>query len=195
MFKSWTKLFLAECEVIEFSSTLNIYPIYKNGRSSLVEYAQKNNLAIIKNKEISQLNNITLYIRDPLERFISGIHTFFYLNNLKINYDTLKQINNFEIVNQHFVPQCFWIMHLFKFFKNNITLKNVKEVYDLVPIRSGPWGSNPLPWKPLTDEDKKIIMTIDYKKFTDIDYKILYPYMNKNIELCKIVKEIKNALS
>lgn len=195
MFKSWTKLFLANCEIIKFSSTLNIYPIYKNGRSSLVEYAQKNNLPILKNKEISLLNNVTLYIRDPLERFVSGVHTFFYLNNLKINYDILKKINKFEIVNQHFVPQCFWIMHLFKFFKNNIHLKNVKEVYDLVPLRSGPWGNNTLPWKPLTDEDKKIIMSIDYKKFIDIDYKILYPYMNKNIGLYNIVREIKNALS
>jgi hypothetical protein len=195
MFKSYVRLFLADCEVIKFSSSLNIYPIYKNGRSSLTQYAKKNNLPIIKNKEISQLDNITLYIRDPIDRFVSGVHTFFYLNNLKITNDILKKINNFEIVDQHFMPQCFWLMHLFKYFKNNINLKNINEVYNLVPIRSGPWQDNPLPWKPLMDKDKKTILTMDYKKFTDIDYKILLPYMNKVVKLDKIVKEIKNVLS
>jgi len=195
MFKSCTKLFLADCEVIRFSSLLNIYPIYKNGRSSLTQYAEKNNLSIIKNKEISSLDNITVYIRDPLSRFVSGIHTFFYLNDLKINYDALEKINKFEIIDRHFMPQCFWLMHLFKFFKKNIHLKHVDEVYNLVPIRGGPWDRNPRPWKPLSDEDKKMIMSINYKKFTEMDYKILYPYMNKNIELDKIIKEIKNVLS
>jgi hypothetical protein len=85
MFKLWAKLFLADCEVIKFSSSLNIYPIYKNGRSSLTQYAEKNNLPIIKNKEISLLDNITIYIRDPLSRFVSGVHTFFYLNNFLSN--------------------------------------------------------------------------------------------------------------
>ena len=195
MFKFYTKLFLADCEVIKFSSSLNIYPIYKNGRSSLTQYAKKNNLPIIINKEIFLLDNITIYIRDPLSRFVSGVHTFFYLNNLKINYDFLEKINKFEIVDQHFMPQCFWLMHLFKFFKKNIHLRYVDEIYDLVPIRGGPWDSNPLPWTPLSNEDKKIIMSINYKKFTDMDYKILYPYMNKSIELGKLVKEIKNVLS
>jgi len=195
MFKTWTRLFLADCEVIKFSSSLNIYPIYKNGRSSLTRYAEKNNLPIIKNKEISSLNDITIYIRDPLSRFVSGVHTFFYLNNLKMNYDVLEKINKFEIVNQHFVPQCFWLMHLFKFFKGKIQLKHVNEAYDLVPVRGGPWDGNPLPWFPLTDEDRKMIMSINYKKFTDMDYKILYPYMNKSVKLDKIIKKIKNVLS
>jgi hypothetical protein len=161
----------------------------------LTQYAKKNNLPIIINKEIFLLDNITIYIRDPLSRFVSGVHTFFYLNNLKINYDFLEKINKFEIVDQHFMPQCFWLMHLFKFFKKNIHLRYVDEIYDLVPIRGGPWDSNPLPWTPLSNEDKKIIMSINYKKFTDMDYKILYPYMNKSIELGKLVKEIKNVLS
>ena len=195
MFKFYTKLFLADCEVIKFSSSLNIYPIYKNGRSSLTQYAEKNNLPIIKNKEISLLDNITIYIRDPLSRFVSGVHTFFYLNNLKINYDFLEKINKFEIVDQHFMPQCFWFMHLFKFYKKNIYLRSVDEIYNLVPTRGGPWNCNPLPWNPLSSEDKKMIMSINYKKFTDIDYKILYPYMNKSIELGKVIKEIKNVLS
>lgn len=196
MYKSWTRLFLADCEVIKFSTSLNIYPIYKNGRSSLKQYAELNNFPIVKNKEIAMLDDINIYIRDPLERFVSGVHTFCYLNNCKINYDILEKIDKSKIVNQHFLPQCFWLMHLFKFFKKNINVRSVDEVYNLVPLRSGPWSNHPLPWKPLVDKDRKIIMTINYKKFTDIDYKILYPYINKNsVSLNKIVRAIKNAMS
>jgi hypothetical protein len=159
-----------------------------------MQYADRHNLTCVKNKEISELSDITVYIRDPLSRFVSGVHTFFYLNNLKIKHTTLEKINKLEIVDQHFMPQCFWLMHLFKFFKKNVCLRSADELYDLVPVRGGPWNKNPLPWKLLTDDDRRMIMSINYKKFTDMDYKILYSYMNKSIELSKIIKEIKNVL-
>jgi hypothetical protein len=193
--KNWIKLTTADCEVIKFSKNLNIYPIFKNGRSSLTEYAYDNNLPIVKNKEILNLKDITIYIRDPIERFVSGVHTFFYLKKLRINDDILKKINNFEIVDRHFMPQSFWLLHLYKFYRSDIILKDVKEVYDLVPLREGPWTRNPVPWIKLDRQQEEQIKKIDYKKFTDVDNQILYKYMNKKIRLSKIIKEIKNAVS
>jgi hypothetical protein len=195
MLKEWIKLTTADCEVIKFANNLNIYPIFKNGRSSLTIYAGHNNLPILKNKEISVLKNIAIYVRDPIERFVSGVHTFFYLNQLKINNETLKKIDNFEIVNRHFMPQSFWLLHLYKFYRGNVILKDVKEVYDLVPLRAGPWTENPIPWKKLTKQQEEQITALTYKKFTDIDYHIINKYMNKEVLLFKIIKEIKNALS
>jgi hypothetical protein len=195
MLKEWIKLTTADCEVIKFANNLNIYPIFKNGRSSLTIYAGHNNLPILKNKEISVLKNIAIYVRDPIERFVSGVHTFFYLNQLKINNETLKKIDNFEIVDRHFMPQSFWLLHLYKFYRGNVILKDVKEVYDLVPLRDGPWTKNPIPWKKLTKQQEEQITALTYKKFTDIDYHIINKYMNKEVLLFKIIKEIKNALS
>ena len=195
MFNKWIKLTTANCEVIKFANNLNIYPIFKNGRSSLRIYAEHNNLPILKNKEISVLKNITIYIRDPIERFVSGVHTFFYLNQLKINNKTLKKIDNFEIVDRHFMPQSFWLLHLYKFYQGDVILKDVKEVYDLVPLREGPWTGGPASWKKITKQQEEQIKTLTYKKFTDIDYHIINKYMNKKVLLFKIIKEIKNALS
>jgi len=195
MLKHWIRSITADCEVIKFSNDLNIYPIFKNGKSSLTIYAERNNLPIIKNKKISDLVDITVYIRDPLKRFISGVHTFFYLNQLEINDINLKKIDNHEIVNKHFLPQSFWLLHLYKFYKGDVVLKDVKEVYSLVPLREGPWTDNPVKWHPLSAQLEDQIKTIDYKKFVDVDHNILNKHMNKKIKLFNIVKEIKNALS
>jgi hypothetical protein len=195
MFRKWLKLAVTDCEVIKFSKELNIYPIFKNGRSSLTIYAEAKNLPIFKNKEISELSDITIYIRDPLERFMSGVHTFFYLEHLKLNKENLKKIENFEFVNRHFVPQSFWLLHLYKFYRGDVILKDVNEIYKLVPLREGPWSNNPTPWTPLSAWEKEQIKMIDYKKFTDIDYYILDKYINKEVRLSEIIKEIKNGLS
>lgn len=195
MFKHWIKLTTATCEVFKFSKKLNIYPIFKNGRSSLLQWALRNNIPVVKNKKISDLKDITIYIRDPLERFISGVHTFFYLNQLKIDDETLEKIDNFKIIDRHFMPQSFWLFHLYKFYRGDVILKPVEEVYDLVPLRGGPWTKNPIPWITLTQQQEDQIKSLDYKKFTDIDYEILNKYMNKKIRLDKIIKEIKNAVS
>jgi hypothetical protein len=195
MFKKYINLIVADCEVIKFSKILNIYPIFKNGRSSLIGYADHKNLPIIKNKELSTLKTITIYIRDPIERFISGVHTFFYLNQLEINKKNLKKIEDFEIVDRHFLPQSFWLFHLFKFYRGDVILKDVKEVYELVPLRDGPWTKNPIPWIKLTRQQEEQIKSLNYKKFIGIDYKILNKYMNQKICLSKIVREIKNAVS
>lgn len=195
MFKEWITLTKADCEVVKFSEKLNIYPIFKNGRSSLTLHAERNNLPIVKNKEISTLSGITVYIRDPIERFVSGVHTFFYQNQLEMNKDNLKKINNNEIIDRHFLSQCFWLFHLYKFYKGTVILKDVNEVYELVALREGPWTNNPLPWIELTEEQKKQIKNINYERFVKDDYDILYKYINKEINLSTIIEEIKNALS
>ena len=195
MFKKWIKLTTADCEVIKFANNLNIYPIFKNGRSSLTKYAVRNKLPIVKNSDISVLKNITVHVRDPVERFVSGVHTYFYLNQLKINSETLKKIDNSEIIDRHFVPQSIWLLHLHKFYQGNVILKNVSEVYDLVSLREGPWTYNTIPWTTLTEQHKEQIKTINYKKFTDVDYIIIKKYINEEVLLSKLVKEIKNALS
>ena len=193
MFKQWIKI-TADCEVIKFSKELNIYTIFKNGRSSLTIHAKNNSLPVIKNKEILALSDITTYVRDPVERFVSGVHTFFYFNQLKINNEILKKIDNFEIVDRHFIPQSAWLLHLYRFYRGNIILKDVKEVYNLVPLREGPWSNNPMPWTQLTEQQQDQIKTLNYKKFTDIDYYILDKYINKEVLLSEIIREIKKCI-
>jgi len=192
MFKKLTDVLTADCEVIKFSDGQFFYPIFKNGRSSLTVYAETNNLSLLKNKEISNLKKITVFLRSPEERFVSGVYTFFYLTNKQsIDENTLKKIESFDIINRHFIPQYLWLLHLHKYFKGIIEFKPVLELLNLIPNRDGPWTNNPNPWKTITQEEKNKILSIKHKKYIDVDKKIIKKYMNKSVELGKLIREFK----
>jgi hypothetical protein len=192
MFKNLTDILTADCEVIKFNNEQFFYPIFKNGRSSLTTYGKKNNLQLLKNKEISNLKKITVFLRSPKQRFVSGVYTFFYLtNNQLIDKNILKKIESFDIVNRHFVPQYIWLLHLYKYFNGIVELKSVTELYALIPNRDGPWTGSPTPWKTITQEEKDKILSIEHKKYVDIDEKIIKKYMNQSVKLEKLIKEFK----
>ena len=181
-----------DCEVIKFNDEQFLYPIFKNGSSSLTTYRKKNNLQLLKNKEISNLKKITVFLRSPKERFVSGVYTFFYLtNNQSIDKDILKKIESFDIVNRHFVPQYIWLLHLHKYFKGIIKFKPVSELYNLIPTRDGPWTDNPTPWRAINQKDKDKILSIEHKRYIEVDNKIIKKYMNQSVELGKLIKEFK----
>lgn len=192
MFKNLTGILTADCKVIKFSDEQFFYPIFKNGSSSLIIYAKKNNLKILENKEICNLKKITIFFRSPEDRLASGIHTFFYLTNNQINKDVLKKIENFDIVDRHFAPQYLWLFHLHKYFNGVVEIRPVDELYSLLPNRHGPWTGNSNPWKPMTQEERKKILSIEHKKYVEVDKKIIKKYMKKSVALKTIIKEFKN---
>ena len=192
MFKNLTDVLTTDCEVIKFNNEQYFYPIFKNGRSSLTMYAGTNNLPLLKNKEISNLKKITVFLRSPEERFVSGVYTFFYFtNNRLIDENILKKIEIFDLIDRHFIPQYLWLLHLHKYFKGIIEFETVSELYNLIPNRDGPWTNNPTPWKTITQEEKNKILSIKHKKYIDVDEKIIKKYMNRSVELEKLIKEFK----
>jgi len=192
MFKNLKNVITADCEVIKFNDTQTFYPIFKNGRSSITNYAVKNNLQLLRNNEITNLKEITVFLRSPEERFVSGVYTYFFLtNNQLINENILKKIESFDIINRHFVPQYIWLLHLSKYFNGIISIKSVDELYNLIPNRDGPWTGNNKTWMPITQEKKNQILSIDHKKYVDVDKKIIKKYMNKLVELKTIIREFK----
>jgi hypothetical protein len=192
MFKNLIEILTADCEVVKFDAEQFVYPIFKNGRSSLIMYAGTNNLPLLKNKEISNLKKITLFLRSPKERFVSGVYTFFYLtNNQLIDKNILKKIESFDIVNRHFIPQYVWLLHLYKYFNGMVEFKSVTELYSLIPNRDGPWNDNLGPWKTITQEEKDKILSIEHKKYIEVDEKIIKKYMNQSVKLEKLIREFK----
>ncbi len=191
MLKKLTDILTSPCEVTQLNDKQYVYPIFKNGRSSLIEYAYKNKLKILKNKEISNLKKITIFLRSPEDRFASGVHTFFYLTGRPFNRDTLKKIENFELINRHFVPQYLWLFHLHKYFNGIVQLKSVDKLLHLIPNRDGPWKGNDKPWKAMTQEEKQQILSIKHQRYINVDQKIIDKYMNRSVALKKIVQEFK----
>ena len=187
----WSKLLNTTCEAIRVEPYGFVtYPIYKNGRTSLWEYATDNNCKTFINEELKTLDHIIVYLRNPLERFISGVHTYLEFENLGSQEDTiLKQIEEMTVCDSHFVPQFIWLIHLSKYFKGTVRIDSVSELYQAIPNR----GSPPIP--EITNKRKQKIKKINSKNYTDVDEKIIEKYMCKSIKLETLIKEFYNVLS
>ena len=189
MFKKQTNLFTADCIVILFRDDA-VYPIFKNGQTSLFEHTRHQTLkTTLKNDEISKLKKIKIFLREPRERFISGVHTVIEQEKINDVNGFLKKVENFRIYNRHFIPQYYWLLHLYKYFKGDVELLSVKKLYELIPNRAGP------AIKKITKQRRDQILTIDHKKYVDVDYKLIKKYIEKTVKLEKIIKEFKNAVS
>ena len=186
----WSKLLNTNCEAIRVEPYGFVaYPIYKNGRTSLWEYATDNNCKTFINEELKTLDHIIVYLRNPLERFISGVHTYLEFENLGSQEDTiLKQIEEMTVCDRHFVPQFIWLIHLSKYFKGTVRIDSVSELYQAIPNR----GSPPIP--EITNKRKQKIKKINSKNYTEVDEKIIEKYMCKSIKLETLIKEFYNVL-
>ena len=116
------------CEVIEFSDPQRfVYPIFKNGSSSLYEHARSQNYKIILNAQLKKIPQITVILRNPIERFVSGINEFvFYTkrSNLELDVDTIIYFaENYLFLDRHYAPQLSWILNLNRFISKNTILK------------------------------------------------------------------------
>jgi hypothetical protein len=189
VFKNGTKLFTTDCPIIIIDNYNLVYPIFKNGRTSLFHYAEEKKLKILKNQQLQDIKKIKVFLRDPLQRFVSGVHTVIELEKIN-NIDVfLKEVECFKTYNRHFIPQFYWLMHLFKYFNGVVELAPVNDLYKLIPTRGGP------PVKKLTGARKKKILSINNKMYVDVDYKLMNKYLGQTVGLEKIIKEFKNAVS
>lgn len=189
MFKNWTKVFTTDCKIIILENGSAVYPIFKNGQTSLINYAQEKKLKVLKNQQIKNIKKVKVFLRDPLERFISGVHTVIELEKISNVGEFLKNVECFKTYNRHFIPQFYWLLHLSKYCKGVVELAAINELYDLIPNRNKPFVNA------LDKHRKKQILSINNKAYIDIDRSLMKKYMERNIKLEKIIKEFKNALS
>ena len=189
MFKNWTNIFTTDCSVIKMPNGEFVYPIFKNGLSSLRQYAQQNQLQVIRNEQLSNLTDVTVFLRDPKERFVSGVHTVIEFEDVIDVSVFLKKVENFNFYNRHFMPQIYWLFHLLKYFKGNVKLLPVEKLYNIIPNRDAPNINK------LTVERKQQILSIEHEKYIQADQKLMHRYLGKTVELKTIIEEFKYALS
>lgn len=175
MIKDWHKLFTTECNVIDIEN-FTVYPIFRVGWTSLTSLTKK----IYTNKEISNCKKITVLIRNPNDRFISGLNYYCKSNNLNIN-ETHKLVKQGKLIDRHFVPQYMWLLHLYKFYKGPVTIKPFESISKMISVHKK------------KDKEKKIkVPVID--KLVKIDHKLMAHY-NETVFLGDIIKKYKNVLS
>ena len=120
-------IFPDRCEVIEvIPSQQYVYPIFKNGSSSLYVTAKQNKWRIKLNEQIKQINQIDVILRDPQERLISGIDTFIQYtirDNPNLDNNTVQWFAlNYLHLDRHYCPQFVWLINLARYLNINAKL-------------------------------------------------------------------------
>jgi hypothetical protein len=179
-------------KILELLPGKHVLPIRKNGSSSIESYAKSNKIKWLFNEQIKKIEHITIFIRKPRERFVSGVHTFIEWEKRKNNalhYDTMLYcIEHLKVQNIHFEPQFFSLVELAKYFKGVVDIKDVGELYSWIPNKNRPIMSA------ITPVQQKKIFEIEYPilKYDELLYQL---YLDKNIKLETVVKEIEDAMS
>ena len=133
------------CEVIEIEASQRyIYPIFKNGSSSLLEHARQQNYKILINEQIKKINDIDIILRDPLARFISGINTYVSntkRNNPQLDVDTIIYFaETYLFLDRHYAPQFSWLVNLTRYAGKNtkLHLYGMESLKEFTPLSINP---------------------------------------------------------
>lgn len=168
-----TELFPNDCEVVEMlPHNQFVYLIQKNGSSSLRREIRDNNFKVYRNQDIADLDTIDVYIRDPQQRYISGVNTYIqFLNRDYPQLDTDTCIwfaTRYNFLNRHYLPQFLWLVNLSRFCNVDakLRLRNFQDIANITKHNSDAGitkPSNDFVQKVLanTDEDIKLWWFLD----------------------------------
>jgi hypothetical protein len=138
-----TELFPDLCEVVEIPLHNQwVYLIQKNGNSSLKHQQTRDNLAVFTNDEIRALDYVDVYIRNPRDRYVSGVNT--YLQHLQRDYPELDFSTAFwfakqyKFLNTHYLPQFHWLANLARYLRSDakIRIRNFKDFGAITDFKS-----------------------------------------------------------
>lgn len=138
-----TELFPDRCEVVSLPLHNQwIYLIQKNGNSSLKHQQKRDNLAVFTNNEIRALDHVDVYIRNPRDRYVSGVNT--YLQHLQRDHPELDLSTAFwfakryKFLNTHYLPQFHWLANLARYLRSDakIRFRNFKDFGTITDFES-----------------------------------------------------------
>ena len=175
MLTHWNKLINTDCKVYELGNHF-VYPIMRNGSTSLRAVVGKK----YENQQISQCTDMLIFIRDPAERFVSGLKEYCKQNDKDV-IETLALVRQGKVIDRHFSPQWIWLLHLSKFYTGKVKLLHVDELHK--------YCDKHLHKSKHTPED---IMPLD--EFVRADMELI-KQIGQTIELETLVRKCKNVLS
>lgn len=169
----------------------NIMPIFKCGKSSIEDHWKKNKNKVFINKQINRLDKVTVFFREPMQRFVSGVHSFIEFEKrkyAKLDYDSvLYMIRNNNLQNEHFTEQFNWIKHLSYYFQNHIEIQPVSELYNIISERSAPAVPK------LTSQQRNKIKKIYYPLKHDLE--VYRNFLGVTMPINKFIKDVTDAVS
>jgi hypothetical protein len=120
-------LFPDECEVLEMGFGNFVYPIFKNGSSSL----RGDHPIVLTKEKLRAIGHITVYLREPFERYVSGVQTYLRHNPHLDRATALTIIDQYLFLNRHFALQFHWLVNLRRYYNGYLTFKSVDDLGDI----------------------------------------------------------------
>jgi len=156
-------LFPDDCEVVEIPPLdRHIYLIQKNASSSLREEALVQGWRILKNQDLQTFASVDVYLRDPAERYVSGINTFvqhLMRDNIGLDARTCEILaSNYCFLNRHYLPQWHWLVNLARFLDPQCVIRLHRlEQLDQVTLRRDRAGMPPV------NHDRTLVQILEAK--------------------------------
>jgi hypothetical protein len=173
-------IFPDRCDVLEIvPSQRYVYPIYKNGSSSLYESGYR----LMEHDELHNIPVVDIYVRDPYDRFVTGVNTFLQHNNNLDHATVLYFVNNYFFLNRHFCPQFHWLVNLQRFTNAKIRINPITALSDITPLKVNQ-SQDPLLDEALSTEKLHFYLSIDKVLTEDL--------LGKTVPFKLIVQTIKH---
>jgi hypothetical protein len=180
------------CEVIKVTSQHYVFPIFKCGRSSLTESMADKGWTFVPPEDIKSISSpITVFLRDPRERFISGVNTFVqHLQGDHLDTHTvLYFVNRYLFLNRHYAPQFFWLLNLYRHVGPDacVTFRSINDISQFTDVHSH------ADVEPITSELRNHMQSFDWSKIELYFYldQILLDHMNKTTRISELLEHVK----
>lgn len=174
MLKHWNKLINTDCLVLRVGTHI-LYPIYRVGWSTLTHICDQEYV----NNEIQQFDHIDVMIREPEERFVSGVNEYCRINQLPID-EVCEAVHNGDLVDRHFAPQYTWLMNLSRYYTGAITVRPFDYIKKITKYHKN-------------KSVNKIPVPV-CRSFVEVD-QYLTKHYNQTLPLKEIVRKYRNVLS
>jgi len=150
-------IFPDRCDVLEIvPSQRYVYPIYKNGSSSLYN----SGFRLVNNDELRHIPVIDIYVRNPYDRFVTGVNTFLQHNSNLDRATVLHFVTNYLFLNRHFCSQFHWLVNLQRFTNAKIRINPIESLTDITALKHNT-SEDPLLDEILSTEKIHFYLSID----------------------------------
>lgn len=170
-------IFPDRCEVLEVAPQRFVYPIYKNGSSSLY----MSGFRLLEHNELVDIPVIDVYVRNPYDRFITGVNTFLKHHKELDQATVLYFVKHYLFLNRHFCPQFYWLVNLQRFTNAKIRINHINSLSDITTLKDN------------SNEDPLLDEYLSYEKihfYLSVDKVLTEDLLGQTVTFADIVKRI-----